>query len=113
MDAEKINFLRDVISAKWAVCYFFAAGSHNDGMKVVILPNAAGNQASPVNCHGIRCLATDDPEGWLVSKIPRNNSRLVGIAAGQHGGEIRLEPQHFRIGVRVSPMTPGNVPVCL
>ena len=113
MHAEEIDFFRNVVGTEWTMADFFSTGSDHDGMEFVFAANGTGNQASPVDGHGVGGLRLHNPERRLIGEVPGDDRALVGIASPKLGGEIRLEPQHFRIGMRMPSVPPGHIPICL
>ena len=112
MHAEEIDEPGNVVRAKGSVTDFFAAGPDDDRMEFVVLANSAGDQPGPIDGHGIGGLSSDDPERRFVCQIPSDDCAFVGIMPAELGSEICFEAQHFWIGMRMSAVSPGNIPIC-
>ena len=114
MHAEEVHKFRDVVRAERSVANLFAAGSHDDRVQLVVLPDTVNDQPCPVDRHRVsRRPATHNPERRLVSKVPPDNRALIGIVAAELGGKVSFQAQHVGIRVWMPTMSPRHVPVRL
>ncbi len=113
MDAEKVDEWRDVVGAERPVIDFLTTGSNHDGVQFVVLADAANDQARPVNRHGIRSCAFDNPEWRLVGQVPSDDGSFICVASPKLGGKIRFQAEHVRISMGVSSQSPRHIPECL